>query len=322
MTFSTVFNPVLTMLIPFFVGMIFYKTLKPSDNFTKDISTYLFNVAFPATTFASIMVANISDFNQTFLICMIFGAAFYSFSYIIGLLLGKMISKDKEKNAIIVFSTVFPNFVFMAYPIIVMILGVDKLVYATAFNLIAMLFVPTIGVRIIEDVSQKSINMKENTKNKTAEILLNFFNTPTVALILAFIVKFSGIILYAPLTKSVNMLSDTTSVMSMFMGGVLLIQSGVLKPLKSVDIYIISFFRLLVLPIIAGVVGKLLNLPNDIVLVITIIISMPVASNCLMYARNFDVNPEYATGTVFVSGLLSLVTCPLVFMLVEFILKY
>jgi predicted permease len=317
MTFSTVFNPVLTMLIPFFVGMIYYKTIKPSDDFPKELSAYLFNISFPATTFASIMYANINDFNSTFLICMIFGFAFYLFSYIIGLILGKVITKDKEKNAIVVFSTVFPNFVFMAYPIITMIFGVEKLVYATAFNLVAMIFVPTIGVRIIQDVSKNSSDIKA----KGLDFIYKYLNPPTVALILAFVVKFSGIILYAPILKSVNMLSDTTSVMSMFMGGVLLIQSGIIKPLKSFDIYIVSFIRLLVLPLICGISGKLTNLPSDIVLVITIIIAMPVASNCLMYARNFDVKPEYATGIVFVSGLLSLVTCPLVFMLVKFILN-
>jgi hypothetical protein len=205
----------------------------------------------------------------------------------------------------------------MAYPIITMILGEDKLVYATAFNLIAMIFVPTIGVRIIEDANKKSVKSKKGK----LDLLFDYLNPPTIALILAFATKFSGIILYAPLLKSVNMLSETTSVMSMFMGGVLLIKSGVIKPLKSLDIYVISFVRLIILPIIAGIAGKLLNLPPDIVLVITIIIAMPVASNCLMYARNFDVQPEYATGAVFVSGLLSLVTCPLVFMLVQRIVQ-
>lgn len=311
-TFLPVFNAVLSMIIPFFIGMLYYKFLKPEDTFPKNISAFLFNIAYPATAFNSIFKADFSSVSGDLFTCMVVGTVFFSVSYVCGIFLAKMMTTNKKKRAIINFSILFPNFVFMAYPVITMLFGADKLIYATAFNLFGMLLMPSLGCFIISSAKEES----QVFRFSKSYIL----NPPTIALAIAILLKLCHITLYEPVFNVINLFDGTTSILSMFMGGMLLIRGGFGNVLKQKEAYWVVVFRLLILPAILAVVCFVIGLPEEISLIITLIIAMPVATNCVMYSENFRTEPTYASGMVFLSSVLSLITCPAIYYLAKLFL--
>ena len=73
------------------------------------------------------------------------------------------------------------------------------------------------------------------------------------------------------------------------------------------------------LPLIVCVICKLIGLPQDMTLFVTVEAALPAASSITMFSEIYGLNSGYASQTVGTSSLLSVGTLPLVLLVAQWI---
>ena len=90
-------KPILTLFLPLFVGIIFYKMKFVEKTFPKDLSKLLFNVLLPCNIFVSMdFNASLSDIvsaSPLHMICILW----LTISYFVSKPIASLIEKDKRK---------------------------------------------------------------------------------------------------------------------------------------------------------------------------------------------------------------------------------
>lgn len=115
-----------------------------------------------------------------------------------------------------------------------------------------------------------------------------------------------------PIFNTLNMLGSITTPLSMIVIGSLLANSPIKETFINKKLYIVSFIRLLVVP---SVVYFLLSLyiKNPLLLGVPVVISaMPAASNTAIMSKSYDANDQLASQAVFLTTLISIVTIPII----------
>ena len=104
----------------------------------------------------------------------------------------------------------------------------------------------------------------------------------------------------------------------MFTVGIYLAQTDIVKMFQKIQLYKISFVRLLLIPLAAMVILMLIPAQyNDMKTAILIASACPVGSNIAVYAQLHDKDYPYAVETVVVSTLFSIVTVPFIIYIFE-----
>lgn len=80
-----------------------------------------------------------------------------------------------------------------------------------------------------------------------------------------------------------------------------------------------SVLRLLVLPLLIFAILLFLPVESMVRNVCVLLSAMPAASTTAMLAQRYEKDPEFASRIIFVSTLLSMLTLPLIFLLLEWL---
>ncbi|HBN86368.1 MAG TPA: hypothetical protein DDZ89_21295 [Clostridiales bacterium] len=118
--------------------------------------------------------------------------------------------------------------------------------------------------------------------------------------------------------ESMESVGGITITISMIMIGSTIAGTSLKEVFKGVETYIISFLRLLVIPLLVLGVALLFKLSPTVTAVCTILSGMPVAANTVLFAEKFNKNILAASKNVAFSTLLSVVTIPLVVMIIQY----
>src|SRR5699024_12247922 len=98
---------------------------------------------------------------------------------------------------------------------------------------------------------------------------------------------------------------------------ILLSRSNTKECVTSIRLYIIALVRLLIFPLLIFFVLSLLGFSDMEIVIPVIMLGMPTAAYVAMFAANVDNDANLASQIVFVSSLLSLITIPILVMLVS-----
>ncbi|MCQ2515736.1 MAG: AEC family transporter [Saccharofermentans sp.] len=213
-----------------------------------------------------------------------------------------------KKDAIAVFASSFSNPGFFGVPIILSCLSGGAVFYIASFIAFLNLLQWTYGVAIMKGESGKLTFKKVVTAPFMIAIFIGMF------------FFFTGIQMPELLLKSLGHLANMNTPLAMFTIGVYIAQTNILDMLKRKKLYLISLFRLIVIPLVALLLLSLV--PSTYVemkLALLIAIACPVGSNVAVYAHLHDCDYSYAVQTVVVSTLFAVVTMPLIIQLATMI---
>jgi predicted permease len=170
-------------------------------------------------------------------------------------------------------------------------------VYIAAFNI----FLWTNGVMIFSDT-------KKLDRNTIKKVLLNPGIVSVVIGILLFIFSLK---LPAPVASAVEMVGSMTSPLSMLIIGATIADCELKKLFRGWNLYYITAVRLILIPLLAFVVLKLVGLPDMLLKVCVLVVAMPIATTTAIFAELYDSDSIFASRTVVFSTLLSIITIPL-----------
>ena len=236
------------------------------------------------------------------------------------------------------FATIFSNAAFMGIPLIQAIYPTrpEMAIYASIYNISFNLFLWTLGVILC--TRNKGEDMDGDGNSDIADVAIHakrevsltkvLFHPVTLASVIGLVFLIVGVKNVALremglsiIPDSLNMIKGLVAPLSMVVIGLRLADINLRGFLNDGYMYIFLALRHFVLPLAILGLMKLISLVgiplgDDTVMVITILAATPAASSATMFAEKYDCDAAYVSRLVVVSTILSILTMPLVLMLV------
>lgn len=304
---STLFISVLLLLLMIVPGVLMSKFRLSNDLFGKGLANLILYITQPAL----IIYAYIRDFDREILFRAIAVLLFSIVAHIIFALISFSLYKayPRDLRQIFRFATIFTNAGYMGIPLIKSILGDEATIYASIYVIIFNVFFWTIGCYIFTE-DKKYISIKKA-----------LLNPSTISTFIGFLFFFLPINQYVPgvINNLLVSLKDMVAPLSMIVIGLQLSKINIKGVFKDLKMYKFLVLRMLIIPTIIWGVLKLASIcgySDPTVMAVTLLCSAtPVATATSMLAELYDGNSPYASKIVSISTILSILTMPLIALL-------
>ncbi len=311
------------MMIP---GILLKKCHLSTDGIGKGISNLVLYIAQPALIF----LAYLRPFDQEILINSAYVLVLSILVHVIFSVVAMNCYRKTPDGArrMLRFATIFSNAAFMGIPLISAVLEdtyPGATVYASIYNITFNLFLWSLGVYICtdkRDVNENGVEDDEEHIKQGASPLKALYHPVTIAAAIGLVFFILPIETYVPglLTESFTMLKNLVAPLSMVVIGLRLADMDFKGIFKDKDMYIFLLLRHILLPLaslgVIKLVGLLIDIPTVVEMVVVIMASAPAATSATMFAEKYDCDANYVSRLVTVSTLISIVTMPLILLLV------
>ncbi len=281
------------------------------------LSKVIFNITLPLMLFTNFLKMDATPrlITNSFIVLPV-SVFVILFMFMVGWITTRLFSIKGSDAAVFRTHSMFGNTIYLGIPLISALYGEEGLLYASMFILISNLIMWTGGVIVLSHGNtvpwRKSIRKVINPN--TAAIILGL-------LFFMFSIRLPEIII-TPMAE----LGQTTTWLAMLYIGSMLAFTNISGLLGKKDLYILSFNRLLLVPsalvLIFYLSGTIPGLSVDKLVssVIVLEAAMPCMVTVVIMAKELDADDHLAVGNVFVSTLLSILTLPLIAMVINRVL--
>lgn len=294
------------MIILFILVIVGYGLSKKKlmdVEFDRKLSSFVILVSCPCLILSSVMSGEMPDRK---LILPLLAVGFATYIILIGgaFLLPRIFPIKKEERGIYSFMLAFGNVGFIGYPIVASIFGPQAVFYASILNVPNTLVIFVLGTLFILDDAGK-VRFDWST----------LYCPAMIASYLAILIVAVGWVPPYTISTPCQLLGNMTVPSALLIIGSSMAQIPVRRMLGNAGIYIMSAFRLVLMPLLILWVSRLCYVDEQIADINMVLAAMPVASYgtlfCIQYHRGEAV---MAQGT-FITTLLSVLTIPLITML-------
>jgi len=311
------FMPVLLQISALFilmaVGFVTGKLKMVDSAAVRGMSTLIVKATLPALIVISLQKpfsrSLLDDALQTLLVATLFYAGMIALSLAATRLLGT----PKRQAGVMAFSLVFSNAAFIGFPVVVSILGPDALfltsIHIIPFNVLAF----SVGVIIV--VTGASFRT-EGVDGSTGFPLDRLLNINVLAAIAGFALFLGSIALPRFVYLPLDMLGGLTTPLAMVVTGAMLSRTKVAAVLGDWRIYAATVLRLALWPLLTALTLHLAGVSGDLFCITVIIAGMPAASNTSLIAEVYGGDTDTASSLVFMTTLLSVVSIPVLALLI------
>lgn len=285
------------MFIILLIGAFCYMKGLITKEGTKQLSVVELNLVNPILIFMSYQKDYESEMAHNLLWAFILSAVSYAVAIVLSYLL---VSKKQKSFSIERFSVVYSNCGFIGIPLINGLFGAEGVLYLTAYVTFFNFLVWTHGL----------MTMKEKIDFSSA---LKALKAPSViAIFLGLICYFTRLHLPSIPAQALQYISDMNTPLAMIIAGATAAQTNILAVFRKPRNYLICFYKLLAIPLIAFLVIRLFNAPSIVCTTLTVAAACPVATTGIMFAITLDKNSEKCSEFFTMSTLLSALTLPLI----------
>lgn len=303
MNISAVISEMLTLFIILAVGYIANKASILNRDGAKLLSKLIVNITLPALILASVM--EIEEKMTGLDLVILLAVAFLSYALlgVIAWLTPKLIKAPRETAGTYSFMAIFGNVGFIGFPIISAVYGQEAIFYAALFNIPFNLLIFSVGVAMLSPGGKLKIGR---------QVLLN---PSLLAAVLALILYLLPWSYPEPLAETANLLGSITVPGAMLVVGASLGAIPIKEVFNDFRVYIVSLIKLMVCPLLILVCfGPFVD--NRLILGAAVITTaMPVATNAAMLSMEYGGDETLASKGIFISTVLSLLTMPLIIIL-------
>ncbi len=316
MNFSALLTTIATLFVMLAVGYFCGKVGIIDSVASKKLSTLIIKVAQPVLIVSSILKIAYSPENLTL------GAKTLALGFGLHLFMGVVAFfacikiKDLDERKIVEFSMIFGNTGFIGIPIMQSLLG-DIGAFMASFTLISFnILVWTLGISILG-------RKRDDIKLTLKKALINKGTVPSAIGIFIFVIP-----AFIPSFKvpefaltSLSYLSSLCTPISMLIIGALLAGRTFKQIFGSPKVYYSCAFKLIIMPLLVGVVTNLCGFSDLFVLFSVALCAMPSATTVSMLAEMYDISPGFSAQGVGTSSLLSIATMPCVIFIAQKMLE-
>lgn len=302
--FWNVLESQMTLILFFLIGLFLKRRRVLSDQGVEDLTALVVNTLLPISIFDSFQVDLTVEDYRTGGMLMIISAGICLMSYLMGL--GLFCRWPEDKRRVMRYSALISNCTFVGLPLLSALYGLRGVFYASVFVIPNRFFMWSLGVMMFEK--------GHLPLGKTLRKLL--LNPCIAACFLGLGTALLPVPLPRVLTRVTGSLGTCNGPMSMLTIGAILAQVDIRRSWNWDTLYI-SFVRLLLIPLAAQALLMLLGMDSQVVAVSVLLTGMPLANTVVLLAKRYNCQVELAAQATLVSVLLSLITVPVLTLLLQ-----
>jgi predicted permease len=279
-----------------------------------NLSRIIFNISLPMMLFSNFMKLDATPrLMANSLVVLLVSALVILFMLLAGWTVSRLFRISGGEEAVFRAHSMFGNTIFLGFPLITALFGVEGLLYAAMYQLASTLIQWSVGVVVL--THGNGVSWKKS--------IIRVINPNSVATLTGLILFVSGIRLPELIVKPLSELGAANTWLSMLYIGAMLVLADVGGMLGRKSLYIISINRLIVVPalliLIFASLASFAGLAAEKLVMSVIILeaSMPCMASVVIMAKELGADDQQAVGNVFVSTILSIITLPLVLMAIN-----
>lgn len=266
----------------------------------KKFTDFIIEIILPCNIVYSFLIEWSYEILMNCLIALI-AATFTQIFYVI---LSKMLFKKSEKGrqAVLRYGIICSNAGFLGNPIVEAVYGSQGLLFASVALIPLRFAMWSSGLSLFTTTSKKETIRKLATHPCIIAVFIGFFLMLTQIQLPDFVLRtLSGV-------------GGCNTAVSMIVIGSILAEIK-FKEIIDKELFYYSALRLLVIPIVILFILSIFHTDSLVTGVIVLLAAMPAGSTTVMLAEKYDGNAAFASACVFLSTFFSLVTIPLISML-------
>lgn len=291
------------------IGYLCYKKGIINDEAGKKLSAIVVNIANPALVLTGCLGEDKIQ-GKELLTTVFIIVVMYLALLLIAQILPKLLRVEKESRGTYKAMTIFSNIGFMGFPVVAALYGNSALLYAALFTIPYNILIYTYGVSSMRSPEAAS-------ESRGFRFLLGrILNVGVIACIVTIIIYVFAIPVPGMLADTITHLSNLTAPLSMMVIGASLAAIDLKKLFMDGRLLVFSVVKLLVIPVVGMlIINRFVS--NEVICgVCMVMLATPVGSMTAMLAQQYDGDYEMASKGVALTTILSVVTIPLVSMLV------
>ena len=295
---------ILIMALLMAVGVVLMKKRMLSEQGCRDLGAILLNMVIPCVILKSYMI----DFSYEKLRELGVSAVLSLISLVLAMVISWLFFG--KRKGIQNFASAFGNAGFIGIPLTQAVFGTEAVFYVAAYVAFLNLFQWTYGLYIMTG-DKEVIHIAAVLKNPV------FIGIGLGVVMFLLPVSIPGI-----LVKTVGYIADMNTHLAMIILGSYLVKTDLKSIFLSKEIYTCVLLRLLVIPL--ATLGLFIILPVEnmvIIMVVLIAASTSVGGNIAIFAQQYDKDYILSVRTVCLSTILSIVTIPVFFCVVQMVFK-
>ena len=295
----------LTLFALVVVGFVAGKLGYLGGDFDRQLSRLVINITCPALILSSAMTGELPD-RQYILPLLLISTLTYLLLTAVGFLLPRYLTSDPKAQGPVGFALIFGNVGFMGYPVVASIFGHEAVFYAAVLNVVNTFAVFTVGTILITGGN----NDRKHFEKKV------LYSTPMFAAYLTMaIVALRIDNIPEAISQPLTMLGNITVPAALLIIGSSMSQLSLRTMLGNRTVYVTTLLRLAILPVGIHFLMKLLGFDPFVNNINTLVIAMPVATYGTILCLKYGKDTTMITEVTFVTTLASLITIPLLMML-------
>lgn len=309
MAFLPLFYQIFVLFMLIMIGFIIYRLQIVDDQMVAGLTRLILDVTLPALILISMNFEFSPEILQESILLLFISLVIFLGSWAFGVGVTRLTKGSNQWKAVYQFMLVFPNVGFMGYPVIAAVYGKLGIFYTSVFNLTFGLVVWTLGVWIYQSKADEG---------KFSFRWRSLMTPGIIATVVGFVLFLSSFKFPEPIFKTLEMLGGITTPLSMITVGAMLGRSSLQKIWGTFSIYLFSFFRLLVLPVLVLLIMLPFGFSKIMLGTSVVLMGMPAAAYTAMFAARYQGDADLASRVVFLSTLLSIITIPSLVFLIRF----
>lgn len=308
---SVIIQQMIMIFLLIAIGVILHRTKLIKEDGSKQISNIILKVTNPALLLTSSLSGTDRISNSEFVTGVIFYIIMYLSLIVLSFIIPMILRIEKSKRYSYIMMTIFGNVGFIGIPLATEVLGADSLIYVSVCNLFFSIIIYTFGISVFE----KTVNKTKENRKKGFH-LPGWINVGTICACITVILYTTGQSLPQMLNDVLSYAGRSTTFLSMLVLGVSVSTMNPKKVFTNLKLYIFVIIRLVIVPIVMITIFKLFTDSPMLISSLTLMCSISFANMPLMFAKSYGVNDEDISGGIILSTIMSLITIPIVSMLV------
>jgi len=293
--YSAVFGQVLKLFVFIILGFILTRKKILPEEAPLAFSKFLIWLCIPALSFKTFSANFTVQVVRSSGILFLVSGGMIALSYLVGMLMARLFSKDGYTRNVITYSVTVPNTGYFGNVLIIALLGDVWQMRFQFFNLLLIMFSYTEGYRLMLG---RKISLK------------SFVNPMFIAMLAGMAAGLMKLdvpeVAYDILTSLVNCLGPV----SMVSAGCVIARYSLKKILSEKLVYITVFIRMIIMPSLALWLRSLGIIPVEYAMLLVLQQCLPTGLNSVVYPVSVGRDSSLGAGMVCVSSVLAILTVP------------
>ena len=296
-----VFEQVVILFSFVALGYALSKSGKVNPQHSKVLSSVLVNVILPFNVLKAFWDSFTMEYLTENYVMVTLSLVVLLALAVVAFFAGKLFGKNNYVQKVYEYSIVVPNMGYMGYPLAEAMYGAAGLMDLMMFGIPVSLYIYIYGYPIL---TKTKINLKE------------LLNPVIITMAVGMALGLSGLQMPALVSDILGKGSACMGPVSMLLTGIVISEYKLKEILGDKKIYIMSALRLMVIPVVIGVILGLFA-DKELVRTAVLLYALPCGLNTVVFPKLVNENCKIGAGLALVSHLAACLTIPLVFWLFQ-----